>query len=163
MPKDFQLPQGLEYKIDTDNPIWSQAREFAHKAGLSQDQFKQMAGLYAGAQISNAQSLKTARDAEIGKLGAAGSARVTAVQDFLSAQLGDELGKVMGTMLVTAKHVEGFEKLLASFRNQGAGSFSQSGRSPNEPSKVSDEQYSKMTYSERKEYAARFTNGAATH
>lgn len=122
-----------------------------------------MAGLYAGAQIANEQMLKTARDAEVGKLGPAGSARVTAVQQFFEAQLGTELAKVMDTMLVTAKHVEAAEKLMAAFRTQGAGSFSGAHRSPNEPGRVSPEQYDKMTYSEKKDYAARFGNGAATH
>lgn len=151
------MPQGLEYKIDTNNPIWAQAKEFAHKAGLSADQFKQMAGLYAGAQIGNEQMLKTVRDAEIAKLGPAGTARVTAVQSFLKAQLGDDLGGLMGgAMMATARHVEGFEKLLAAFRTQGAGSFSQGGRSPNEATKVTPEAYAKMTYTEQKNYAAQF-------
>jgi uncharacterized protein YidB (DUF937 family) len=161
LPKDFQVPQGLEYKIDPNNPIWAQAKEFAHKAGLSADQFKQMAGLYAGAQISNEQMLKGARDAEVGKLGPAGPARVTAVQSFLEAQLGSEHGKFMGNMLVTAQHVEGFEKLMAAFRTQGAGSFSQSGRSPNEAARLSPEQYGKLTYSEQKAYAAQFEKTGA--
>lgn len=163
LPKDFQLPPGLEFKIDPNNPIWAQAKDYAHKAGLSQDQFKQMVGLYAGAQISNEQMLKGARDAEVAKLGPAGSARVTAVQSFLEAQLGSDLGKFMGNMLVTAQHVQGFEQLMASFRTQGAGSFSQGGRSPNEPTKLSDAQVAKMTYSERKAYAEQFKGGGATH
>jgi len=136
LPSDFQVPKGLEFKIDPNNPIWAQAREFAHKAGMSADQFKQMTALYAGAQVGNEQMLKTARDAEVAKLGPAGSARVTAVENFFEAQLGSELAKVMSTMLVTAKHVEGFEKLMASFRDQGAGSFSQGGRQPPETNNI---------------------------
>jgi hypothetical protein len=161
LPTDFKVPQGLEFKIDPNNPIWSQAREFAHKSGMSADQFKQMTALYAGAQIGNEQMLKGARDAEVAKLGPAGTARVTAVESFFEAQLGSDLAKVMSTMLVTAKHVEGFEKIMAAFRNQGAGSFSQSGRSPNEATKVSPEAYAKMTYSQQKEYTAQFANPPA--
>jgi hypothetical protein len=40
------------------------------------------------------------------------------VQSFLNAQLGEQLGGVMGTMMVTAQHVEGFEQLMASFRSR---------------------------------------------
>jgi len=168
LPKDFQVPQGLEYKINPDDPLMAQARQLMHDIDSGkvsgQAAFEKMLALHAGGQISNAQMLKGARDAEVAKLGAAGSARVTAVQGFLEAQLGSELGKVMGNMLVTAKHVEGFEQLMAAFRNQGAGSFSQGGRSPNEPTRVSPEQYAKMTYSEKVEYAKRFPqNSGATH
>lgn len=136
LPSDFKVPQGLEFKIDPNNPIWSQARDFAHKAGMSADQFKQMTALYAGAQVANEQMLKGARDAEVAKLGPAGTARVTAVESFFEAQLGSDLAKVMSTMLVTARHVEGFEKLMASFRDQGAGSFSQNGRTPPEGNSI---------------------------
>ncbi len=121
--------------------------------------FEKMVALHAANEIGNVQNLKTARDAEVAKLGATGSARVTAVQNFLNAQLGDADGTFMSNMMVTAKHVEGFERLMASFRNQGAGSFTQAHRSPDEPSRVSPEQYDKMTYTERKDYAAKF-NGA---
>lgn len=160
LPKDFQLPQGLEYKIDPANPIMTQAKQLMHDIDngrvSGQAAFEKMIGLYAGAQVSNEQMLKGARDAEVGKLGPAGPARVTAVQSFLEAQLGAEHGKFMGNMLVTAQHVEGFEKLMSSFRNQGAGNFSQAHRQPNEPARATTEQYNKMTFSERKEYAARF-------
>ena len=131
-----------------------QARNFAKEAGLSQDQFSKLLSLNAANQIGTAAMLKSARDAEVTKLGAAGSARVTAVENFIQAQLGDDLGKAMKGMLVTAKHVEGFEKLMAAFRSQGAGSFNQGGRQPNEPSRVDDKAYDNMSYSEKKNYAA---------
>jgi hypothetical protein len=164
LPADFKVPEGLEYKIDEANPIWSQARQLMHDIDTGklsgQAAFEKMIALHAANEVGTVQNLKAARDAEVAKLGATGSARVTAVQNFLNAQLGEELGKTVGNMLVTAKHVEGFEKLLASFRSQGSGAFAPS-KAPTEAPKLSQEQYDKMSYSEKKEYAARHSNGAA--
>lgn len=158
LPKDFQAPQGVEFKIDNNNPIWSQARQLMHDIDTGkvsgQAAFEKMIALHAANEISNAQTIRTARDAEVTKLGPAGSARVTAVQSFLNAQLGEQLGGFMGNMLVTAQHVQGFEQLMASFRNQGAGTFSPA-RAPDAPARPSPEQYNKMTYAEKVEYAER--------
>jgi hypothetical protein len=164
LPKDFQAPQGIEYKIDEANPVMAQARQLMHdidSGKLSgQAAFEKMLSLHAANEVGTVQNLARARDAEVAKLGATGSARVTAVQDFLNAQLGEGDGKVMGNMLVTAKHVEGFERLMAAFRNQGSGTFSPA-RAPAEASRMSKEQYDKLTYSEKKEYAAQFNSGTA--
>lgn len=166
LPKDFQAPQGVEFKIDNANPIWSQARQLMHDIDSGkvsgQAAFEKMIALHAANEISTQQTLRTARDAEVSKLGPAGSARVTAVQAFLNAQLGEQAGQFMGNMLVTAQHVQGFEQLMAAFRNQGSGTFAPS-RAPDAPAKLSNEQYSKLTYSEQKAYTARMSNGAASH
>ncbi len=116
--------------------------------------FEKMLALHAANEVSNTQNLKTARDGEIAKLGATGSARVTAVQNFINAQLGEADGKFFTNMLVTAKHVEGFERLMAAFRSQGAGSFTHAHRDANEAPKISQADYDRMTYSQKKEYAA---------
>lgn len=165
LPSDFQAPQGVEYKIDDKSPLMAQARSLMHDIDTGklsgQAAFEKMLALHAANQISTVETLRVARDAEVAKLGATGPARVNAAQQFLNAQLGDELGKIVGNMMVTARHVEGFEKLMASFRSQGAGSFSQSHRSPNEPARVSDAEYEKMSYSQQKEYAAQFNGHRA--
>jgi hypothetical protein len=53
---------------------------------------------------AEAEVIVRAIDGEIAKLGARAPERVTAVQNFLSAQLGEPLAKHMATMLVTAQH-----------------------------------------------------------
>ena len=145
----------------------AQARQLIHDIDhgklSGQQAFSKMLALHAADRIGTAQLLQSARNAELAKLGATATARVTAAQNFLNAQLGEELGKVMGTMMVTSHHVEGFEKLMASFRNQGAGSFNTSHREPNEPAKVDDATYDKMSYSEKKAYTAQFERGQTTH
>jgi hypothetical protein len=82
LPKDFVVPQGIEYKIDETSPAAQLARQFAHEAGLSQEQFCKMVAIHAATEVQQVTNLKTARDAEVAKLGATASQRVTAAEIF---------------------------------------------------------------------------------
>jgi hypothetical protein len=108
LPQNFQAPEGLAFEIKTDDPLWSQAREWAHKNGLSQDAFEQGVALIAARDIGSQQMLKTARDAEIAKLGVNGTARVTAINTFLE---GKGIPELKG-MLVTEGIVKAMEKMI---------------------------------------------------
>jgi hypothetical protein len=153
LPKDFKVPQGIEYKIDDKSPAAALARQFAHEAGLSQEQFSKMIAIHGSIEVQQVANLKTARDAELNKLGATGYQRINAVENFLRGRLGEDVGKAVCGMLVTAKHVEGFERLMRDFANGGSGSF-QPARASSEPAKMSDAEWSKLSYTEQKNYAA---------
>jgi hypothetical protein len=159
LPNTFKAPDGIEYKIDEANPAFHRAREFAHANGFSQEQFSSMVAIHAAVEVENIANLKTARDAEIAKLGAAAGARVTAAQNFLRGHLGDDLGLAMASMMITAKHVEGFEKLMRTFGVTAAGgSFSHSAREPADARpRMTDAEFSRLSYSQQKEYSAQFS------
>jgi hypothetical protein len=72
--------------------------------------------------------------------------------------LGDDLANGMRSMMVTEKIVRGFEKLAGQRVTQGAAPFSQAHRTPepSAPGRVSDEEYSRMSQSERWAYARQF-------
>lgn len=151
--KNFQVPRGIEFKLDEKNPLVPQARQLMHDIDTGkvsgQEAFSRMLELHAAGEVSRVQAFETAKAAEIAKLGATGTARVTAVQEFLSAQLGPDMAKHMAAMLVTARHVEGFEKLMANYRSQGAGSFTQSHReTAQQNGKIPG--YESMTYEQRR-------------
>jgi hypothetical protein len=154
LPDDFKIPQGIEYKIDENSPAATLARQFAVDAGLTQAEFSRMVAIHAAVEVQQVANLKTARDAELNKLGATGFQRITAVETFLRGRLGDDVGRAMGGMLVTAKHVEGFERLMQQFANGGSGSFSPP-RHSSEPARISDAEYNAMSYTEKKQYAER--------
>jgi hypothetical protein len=60
-------------------------------------------------------------------------------------------------MLVTAKIVEGMEKLMTKFSSQGAAPFTQAGRvHPDAPGRVSEEAYTAMTAGQRLDYSRGF-------
>jgi hypothetical protein len=131
LPKDFKLPQGFEYTVDPNDPILPHARDFALKAGLSKEQFQTMVALHAQADIARQMAYRDRANAEVLKLGASGTERVTAIQNFLKAQLGDELARdFFFSSVSSARNVEAVEKLMANARSQGGGTFSTTGREP---------------------------------
>ena len=154
LPKDFVTPQGIEYKIDEASPAATLARQFAHEAGLSQEQFSKMVAIHAAVEVQQVANLKAARDAEVAKLGATAAQRITAAETFLRGHLGDEFGKNMCNMMVTEKHVRGFELLMQKFSNGGSGTFSPA-RHESGPARISDADWSRMSYGEQKAYAER--------
>lgn len=163
--KDFALPQGVEFKLDELNPLLPQARQLMHDIDTGkvsgQEAFSRIIELHAAGEIGRIQNMQTAVDGEIKKLGATGTGRVTAVQNFLAAQLGEPMAKHMATMLVTAQHIEGFEKLMTAFRTQGSGTFTNQHREENQPGRKTDAEIAAMSFSERVAYAQQFPQPAA--
>jgi hypothetical protein len=155
LPKDFAAPEGLAFEINGADPLWAQARDWAHKNGLSQEAFEQGVALIAARDIGSQQSLKAARDQQIAALGPNGTARVTAINTFLD---GKGVPELKG-MLVTSDIVKAMEKVIGMV---SASSNYQPARQPGEvPDKVSDDEWSRMSFSERREYAAKHANGRA--
>lgn len=150
--QNFKPPAGIEFKIDEADPLWPQARAWAQKHGLSQDAFNEGIDLIAGSKISDAGTIKAAKEAEIGKLGAAGPARVTALNTFFEGIGSPE----MKEMLVTAGIVQAAERLVAKFSSQGAASFSQAHRDASPQGRLSEEQRSQLSPAARLEYAKQF-------
>jgi hypothetical protein len=167
LPKDFKAPQGIEFVPNEQDPLLPQARAFAQKYGLPQEGFEELVGLKAAIEIGNKQQIDNAKAAEVQKLGVNGTARKTAVDTWLIAELGEDLGKHVSMFTYTAKQVEAFEKLMAKARTQGASSFTHQNREPpNEPGRVTPEQYNKMSPAAKLDYARQFPqvgmNGART-
>jgi hypothetical protein len=169
--KDFKPPEGIAAPvIDDKNPLWAQAKQFMFDVQTGkvsgQEAFSKMADLYAGAMVSDQQTIKNARDGEIAKLGTTGPARITAVQTWLRAQFGDELGRMIGgdekTMgrIFTAKDVEFWEKAISKFTSQGAGNFTQQHRDHTSET-LTDEQYNALTPRQQFEYAQKHKKAAA--
>lgn len=128
LPADFTAPAGVAFEFDQKDPLLAEARKAAHELKMDQAGFSRMLGIYAANKIGEIQTINVARDAELAKLGTAGSQRIDAVKNWLNARLGADKGNAMQQMLVTAKHVEAIEDLIKLFSSQGGGSFRQSGR-----------------------------------
>lgn len=160
--KDFKLPEGVDYQLNANDPVMPEVRKFANEIGLNQDQFSKMMGLYAASQVGEQQMIKAAGAAELGKLGVNANTRVDAVKQFLGAKLGEELSGALVKNLFTAKQVQAFENLMHQFSTQGGGSYSGAHREVNQPERLSNEAYGKLTYSEKKEYASKFGMNGAT-
>jgi hypothetical protein len=153
LPKEFQIPQGVEFKFDATKPEFSKLQAAAVKHGLSQDAVTDLVGVYAETLVGSEATRAAAHAAEVAKLGANGPARVTALETFFKGIGSPEL---MG-MLVTAPIVQAAERLVAKFASQGVSRFSQGGREPGTAQgKVSDDVYKAMTPAQRLDYARQF-------
>lgn len=152
LPADFKPPAGVEYKLDTANPALGQLRAVAHKHGLTQDAVNELLGVYAGNEVGTQAAIATARSAEIAKLGTSAPARVDSVINWLtgmdsSADKGD--AKALAGMLVTARHVEAFERIITRLTTQGAASFSQSHRTAPDTQGIPG--FEKMTFEQKRQ------------
>lgn len=143
LPKEWKAPEGVEFQLDANDPLFKQARDFAHRNKLSQDEFSAGIALLASSKVADAATIKTAREAEIAKLGTNGPARVTAITTWMDAKGYGALKP----MLVTADMVSTFEKLMRD--TQGGSSFSQQHRdTPANGTKI--EGYDKMNFAQRR-------------
>jgi hypothetical protein len=120
------VPQGLEFKLNENDPIVAQYRNFALESGLDQTQFTKGVDLIAALRLSEAQKFAEAQKAEVTKLGAAAHARVDAVKGWLGAMAGDkaaDLVRVLETWPIAAT-VEALENMMQKYGTQGAANFS---------------------------------------
>ncbi len=153
LPKDFTLPQGVEFKLDPTKPEFNKFREIAVRRGLDNETITDLMGVYGETLVSSQATIAAAHADQVAKLGANGTARVTALGTFFDGMGTPELKG----MLVTAAIVQAAERLVSKFSSQGAASFSQAHRVPGEGGgKVSDEEFAKMGPAARLDYARRF-------
>jgi hypothetical protein len=164
LPADLVLPKGVEIKFAENDPILgpviNQARSWAHANGFSQEQFSSMLGLYAGSVAHERAQFNEAVQREINALGPAASTRLDAVQSWLRAEVGEEHARAMLPMIVSAKIVEGFER-MANKRSGNVGSFARANSEPPPSPGLSDAQYAAMSGRERMQYARDASAAAA--
>lgn len=154
LPEGMQLPAGVEFSFNTEDPAYAAVRNWAHAQEFTQAQFSELLGHYANSEAAKQVMIGNAAKAEVEKLGAMGTARVTAVDQWLRGTLGDDLGTAVRGMMVTARIVQGLEKLMTKMATQGHASFRQDGREPQSNSKgplssMSEEQYNATSAQER--------------
>ena len=166
LPKDYKLPEGLTFELDTKAPELARFRQLAAEKGLDQETVTQLMGLYGETQVSSRQAIEAARAAEVQKLGANGPSRVTAIQNFLTSIVGDERARAIGAGMASARQVEAFEALASRYLSQGAGQYSRAHSEPPPAASPSDEDWGRMSAAERLDYARRhdqskFMNGGS--
>jgi hypothetical protein len=149
LPENFEMPAGFKVEFNEADPLLIDARNWAHGKGFSQSDFSELVGIYASAKAKEVAFINTAAAAEVAKLGANGTQRVTALETWMRGMVGDKLAGAMRGMLVTADIVKGWEAVQHKFQSQGAASFSQSHRvAPDDANKIPG--YDKMTFEQRR-------------
>lgn len=133
LPNGFQLPDGVKWEFDDKDPRIPEVRKLAHELGLDQGGFARLIGIHVQHELQAERMVNDAREAEIKKLGANGSQRVTALGTWLTAQLGEKQGKALLDRMVFSEDIEAMENIVKKFSSQGAAPFSGSHRSEPDP------------------------------
>lgn len=156
LPKEFKIPEGLQWQWKTDAPEYAKLRDIVVKRGLDQDTVTDLVGVYAETQVGSEAQFKAAQTAEMNKLGANATARVTALDTFFTGVLGAEDAKHIRTGMYSAGIVTSLEKLVSKFASQGAASFSQAGRDATPQGRRSAAEIDAMSPAERWAYSKSF-------
>ena len=82
-----------------------------------------------------------------------------AIARFLKAQVGDKDAAIILRTTVSEPQVRFFEHIMTRLANQGSGSFSSGRREADTGAKLTQEQYDKLSYSQKKDYAERSAQG----
>ena len=155
LPAEFKI-EGLDIKegespIDENDPRVGFARDFAHSQGFTQPQFEGLIALGVQMDMAEQTSLNEALNAQVEALGGKAKERVKAVTDWIGAKLGGEAAASLAPMLMTAKQVQAFERIMQLNRGAVPGSPG-AGRDVGKP-EISDEEYDKMSPAEKINYA----------
>ncbi|HZH50266.1 MAG TPA: hypothetical protein VEZ16_00140 [Microvirga sp.] len=133
LPKDLELPEGVAFEFDENDPMVGLGRQIAHSLGLDQAGFENlMLKPFIQAQVANMQATAereaAAIEAQDKALGPKAADRRAAVENWIAAKLGPEYLDIFKHMLPVAKAVEGFERIIRNSSSGGMPGFSQSGR-----------------------------------
>ena len=158
LPADFKVPDGIKYEFKPNDPLLYQARQLFHDIDQGkisgQEAFSKGLALFASGQVSNAQQMQEAQNAEIAKLGANGPTRVAAVRQFWRGYLGEAAGERRFGRIWNAQDVIDAEHEIMKITSQGGAPFRGNGREPPQPAgRLSREQIDRLTPAQRLDYA----------
>jgi len=156
LPEDFRIPDGVSVTFDDpqSSPMIQAAQDWAHKRGLSQQDFSELLSVYAFGKVEEMKWFNDRHAQEMDSLGTNCTQRVAAVTRFIRAEMGDQDAKSIIAGMASSAQVRFYERMIQRATSQGAGRFTPQHRDM-EPRGLSDEQWNGMSYGERKAYAER--------
>lgn len=159
LPAEFKLPDGFKLDdgqsvadlIDPADERIVAARDFAHANNMSQSQFSELIAFGVQMDIAEQTRMNEAVSKQIEKLGPKAQERVGAVKTWIGAKLPAAQAESLASMMFTATQIEAFETLMRLNRGAVPGNPG-AGRDVGK-TEISDEEYAKMTPTERINYA----------
>lgn len=160
LPEGFRAPDGIEVKLDANDPMLKDAQAMAHAKGWSQQDFSDALGVVATMKANETAAYEVAKTKNLEALGAKGPERIDAVTRWLNANGSEAEVKPIIATLATAAHVTFFEKIISKLSSQGSATFRRGGEDV-DTGKVDDATWDKMSYSDKKAYTAKHSSKAA--
>ena len=143
LPEGVKAPEGVELKINPDDPRIPILRDLALKNGWTQDQVNDLVALDAQQVIASHAAEQTRLTAEKQKLGANADDRIKAVASAVKTLPGisaDELAEVQ-ILTATASGVSFLERLLAKANGAVPGAGGHQPQTPATPATVEQRWY----------------------
>jgi len=153
LPKDFVIPEGSNFKFNPQDARIPKLQAWAHKHGLGVDAFQELIGIGASYDLDGFQNLAAARAAEESKLGPTASARMSAVNHWLSSMLGEADARHLQDAIWTAAAARSWEKLMAKVSGGSGSRYSHAHRDGGPSDSVDDATYDKWSVAQRLNYA----------
>ncbi len=107
-PPEGLIPEGYDFSMKTDNPVFRKWQEKAHDMGLTPEQFNEVTAIY----VENEMSLLPDPNAELEKLGENGRARVDRVDMWLSKHLDADSYISMSNFSGEASFITAMEQII---------------------------------------------------
>lgn len=121
LPEDFEVPEGVDVKLDKDDPLMAMVIPWAKENGFSQDRFQELVGMYVKNQVTEYQDGETNMAETQGNqkalLGANADARLNELSKWGQSNLDPEMFGKFRESLTTAASVEAFEFIIGKTRN----------------------------------------------
>lgn len=113
IPDDFELPEGIELKIDPEDPDLPVLRSWAHENAVPQKAMNELAKIFAGRELRAQTGAMEEFNKEFAALGKDAQSRIDTIKRSLTARLpADQADALMGATF-TAPAVKALEKLLS--------------------------------------------------
>lgn len=130
-PEGYTPPVAIEWI--PDDPRVALLRAFAHKNNWGQAEFSDALTIEAVKIAADQKHDNDLREAEMKKLGANGTARVTAIQTSLTAAVGEQGAKRLLSLIETAEDVAIIERWQLAWSTGGASTYTNGHREPPAP------------------------------
>ena len=135
-----QLKEG-GIEIDNEDPIMSEAMEFAKNSNMGQEGFDKMIELYAMSKVAEGEALESYKAGELQALGNNAEVRIDNINSWASANLPEDMIEGFQGMANSAASVQALEKLISMTRNAPVNTDGDT-----TPSGVSEEEVNKLVF-----------------
>ena len=107
-PSEGLIPEGVEFKLNKENPQMKEFGTLAHEIGLTPEQYNKVVGLY----VQNELALMPNKSAEVQKLGENGQARVERVDMWSKANLSETSYNALVGQAISGEFIIAMEELI---------------------------------------------------
>ena len=114
---DIELPEGVDFTIDAEDPLLVAFMPVAKDMGLSQEGFDKVMGVYINQQVADYSATMTTAAEEKKALGDNADERLSNVESWAKANFDQSTFDKLRDLLTTADAVDVAEQLISKTRN----------------------------------------------